>query len=80
MDLEFSCPHCKDLIIVNINEINCGIFRHGVFKHNNEQINPHETKENCDKFLNEKLVYGCAKPFQIIKTNDTYKVSICDYI
>ena len=80
MDINFKCPHCKEHILVNTNEINCGIFRHGVFKHTNEQINPHETKENCDKFIQKNLIYGCAKPFQIIKNNDKYEILICEYI
>ena len=27
-----SCPHCKDLVEINILEINCAIFRHGILK------------------------------------------------
>ena len=27
-----SCPHCKDYIYVNLAELNCHIFRHGVLK------------------------------------------------
>lgn len=80
MDLEFLCPHCAQILIVNTNEINCGIFRHGVFKKTGQQINPHETKINCDQFVESNLVYGCAKPFAIKKTNDKYEISICDYV
>ncbi len=79
MELEFECPHCKDIVIVNTNELNCGIFRHGVFKETGQQMNPHETKANCDKFAAENKIYGCGKPFEIIKVNEKYKVSICDY-
>jgi hypothetical protein len=79
MDLEFECPHCKEILIVNTTEINCGIFRHGVFIETGEQINPHETKVNCDKFVEENKIYGCGKPFEIIKVNDKYNISICDY-
>lgn len=80
MDLELKCPHCHILFIVNINDINCGIFRHAVYKNTLEPINQHETKVNCEKLINDKLVYGCAKPFQIIKNDDIYTISICDYI
>lgn len=80
MDLNFNCPHCELLIIINIKEINCGIFRHGVLKNNLEQINPHECKLNCDTLVNKDLIYGCGKPFQIIKQNDNYIIEICDYI
>ena len=80
MELHFNCPHCQDPIIVYSNEINCGIFRHAVFKSNLQQINSHETKENCDKYIANNLVYGCAKPFEIIKQNDNYVIQICNYV
>ena len=80
MDLEFICPHCNHILIVNTNEMNCGIFRHAVLKSNLQQINPHEPKESCDKYVVDGLVYGCAKPFQIIKQDNIYIIQICDYI
>lgn len=80
MDLEFECPHCKNTLIINTNEINCGIFRHAVLKSNLQQINPHEPKESCDKLVVDDLVYGCAKPFQIIKQGNKYIIQICEYI
>ncbi len=80
MELHFNCPHCKDPIVVYSNEINCGIFRHAVFKSNLQQINSHETKENCDKHIANNLVYGYAKPFQLIKQNNNYVIQICNYI
>ena len=80
MDLEFECPHCNQILIVNTNDINCGIFRHGVLKETGQQINPHETKANCDKFVELNLVYECAKPFEIKKNVDKYEITICNYI
>jgi hypothetical protein len=80
MELYYNCPHCNDIIIVYTNEINCGIFRHAVFKTNLQQINPHEKKELCDKYISDNVVYGCAKPFEVIKKNDDYVIQICDYI
>lgn len=76
----FECPHCNDYIIVHKNELNCRIFRHAVYKINNEQINPHSSKDICDKLFNEDLIYGCAKPFQILSYDDSYYAEICDYI
>lgn len=70
------CPHCNDEIIILKTEINCGIFRHGIFKHNYEQISPHESKEKCDNYVINNSIYGCAKPFRIINDN----AIICDYI
>jgi hypothetical protein len=68
------CPHCKELL--EIEQINCGIFRHAVFKHNFQPIPPHSSKQECDNLLKKNLVYGCGKPFQI-KNGIT---SICEYI
>jgi hypothetical protein len=70
----------QDPIIVYSNEINCGIFRHAIFKSNLQQINPHETKENCNKYIANNLVYGCAKSFQLIKQNNNYVIQIWNYI
>lgn len=74
--LLIKCPHCMDEIMINKNEINCAIFRHGVLIKNMEQINPHLCKEECDRLYNEKLIYGCGRPFKI--NNDI--AEICDYI
>jgi hypothetical protein len=71
-----NCPHCNDEIIIFKTEINCGIFRHAIFKNNYEQINPHASKEECENYLANNIVYGCAKPFRIIGNI----AEICDYI
>lgn len=67
-----SCPHCNDF--VDIIEINCGIFRHGVFKDSFQQIDPHLPKSECERVL--PLIYGCGKPFKY----DGEKLVVCDYI
>ena len=79
-DLVFVCPHCNDNVIINIREINCGIFRHAYYKNSMQQIPPHESKDTCDKLVEKELIFGCAKPFQIVKENDNYIIRICDYI
>ena len=78
-----NCPHCEQMI--EIVELNCRIFRCGIKKINGEQINPHLSKDECDKLVEENQLFGCGKPFLIeIETNDTnepvYKASICGYI
>ena len=78
--LDFICPHCDCHLVVHRNEINCSIFRHAVYKHNMQQINPHESKENCDKLIQEDKVFGCGKPFKIITEENKYQIIICDYI
>ena len=69
------CPHCQG--IVQIEEINCRIFRHGVFISSGLQVPPHESKENCDKYSELGLIYGCGKPFML---SDTLEALVCDYI
>lgn len=74
------CPHCKEFVYINQREINCGIFRHGVFKHNNQQMGPHSTKEECDDVKNKDLIWGCGKPFRVYITGNKYYIEICEYI
>jgi hypothetical protein len=62
------------------NEINCGIFRHAVMKTTGEQINQHETKEKCSMLMLNDLVFGCSKPFRLMKMNNAYVAEICDYV
>jgi hypothetical protein len=77
-DLTVLCPHCN--LYVLIHEINCAIFRHGVYKKDNQQMNPHASKEECDKCINENLIIGCGKPFKLVLENNVYNAIICDYI
>jgi hypothetical protein len=76
--LLFDCPHCKQQVIVRLQDVNCKIFRHGIKKSNYEQINPHATKELCDSLVERDLIYGCGKPFKL--TDDLTQVEVCDYI
>ena len=79
-DIIIICPHCQ--ISVLIEQLNCKIFRHGTFKHNGQQINPHEPKEVCDYFFANKMIYGCGKPFKIEQKPDSneFIALICEYI
>ena len=74
-EIIINCPHCNQLIIIA--ELNCKIFRCGIYKNNFEQIDPHLNKIKCDELKNNDLIYGCGKPFQIDENN---KVIICEYI
>ena len=73
------CPHCKDNIVVNINEINCKIFRHGIYKDSFKQIDPHLDKENCDKLFNDNKIYGCGKPFELVEHKNSFIAVECEY-
>ena len=74
------CPHCNDEIFIFLNELNCKIFRHGIYKNNYQQIDSHANKEECDDLKTKDLIIGCGKPFQIEIMNHHYIAVICDYI
>lgn len=73
-----TCPHCGEPIIII--KINCGIFRHGVIITSGKQMHPHLTQIECERLIKNKLIYGCGKPFQIIKKSDIYETVVCDYV
>ena len=77
-DIIINCPHCeKEIAII---EINCSIFRHGIFK-NYEQIPPHSSLHDCENYIkNNQILEGCTKPFRLIYENNKYKAIKCDYI
>lgn len=72
------CPHCQEF--VEIIEINCAIFRHGIFKVSGQQIDPHSSKELCDKYIKDDQIFGCGKPFKVFLKDNILLVEICDYI
>ena len=43
----FNCPQCNEEIIVFKDELNCKIFRHAVYKHNYQQVDPHLPEKEC---------------------------------
>jgi hypothetical protein len=77
-EFEIKCPHCDEYVIIE--QINCAIFRHGVYKCNLVQINPHLPKNDCDLLKQNDLIYGCGKPFCIEIKDGKYVALICDYI
>lgn len=72
------CPHCNDPIIIQ--NINCGIFRHGTYRKTGKQLNPHLFQSTCEHLFKENMIYGCGKPFKIIQQNDTLVALECGYI
>lgn len=76
------CPHCKEMVIIE--KLNCGIFRHGIFKQSGKQMDPHAPKEICDQYIKNKQIYGCGKPFRIVVLEEsgtaTVQVETCEYI
>lgn len=72
------CPRCDNYI--EILDINCGIFRHAVYKIGLNQMNPHASEIECEKAIEEQTIYGCGKPFRINKIENELKIEKCDYI
>ncbi|MAV56626.1 MAG: hypothetical protein CMI79_03745 [Candidatus Pelagibacter sp.] len=80
-DLVLECPHCNNIIIVNRKDINCAIFRHAILKETGKQIDPHSNKEVCDELVKTNKVFGCAKPFKLVKVDSlNYIAEKCHYI
>ena len=69
------CPYPDCNIGIEIIEINCAIFRCGIYKDGN-QIDPHLPKEDCERLKKEDRIWGCGRPFQLIDG----KLVSCDYI
>jgi len=68
------CPYCK--CYFEIQQLNCGIFRHAVYIKNNEPINPHESKQHIESLIKKNEIYGCGNPFRIVNGIPIK----CDYI
>jgi hypothetical protein len=69
-----NCPHCNGL--VEVVSLHCCIFRHGVFKHTDVQIDPHLCEQECKRIVEEDLIFGCGKPFRVVNG----VAEICPYI
>ena len=80
MTLFVICPHCQGHI--EIVQINCAIFRHGVYKRTGQQLPPHAPKSECDTAAQQGLIEGCGKPFRVIRKENPaeYEAVVCDYI
>jgi hypothetical protein len=75
------CPHCH--LFVWIEEVNCAIFRHGVFRDTHAQVPPHASKAECDDLVARDLIIGCGKPFRVVNSingTDSPSAIPCDYI
>jgi hypothetical protein len=73
-----TCPSCEMFVIIE--QINCAIFRHGIFKQSATQIPPHSSKIDCDAFIKNELIYGCGKPFIVTVIDGTPVAGHCEYI
>lgn len=76
----FNCPHCNGAIEIQRDQFNCRIIRHAVYVKNGQQINPHASKAECDRLVEQKLVHGCARPSKIVVSGNGFKLEKCGYI
>lgn len=78
-DLVMQCPHCQEPVLIAA--INCQIFRHAAYKQSGEQIPPHTSQQECERLVEGGAVFGCGKPFRIVKNEQQQLITIiCDYI
>jgi len=82
----FRCPQCGQPVCVEPKDVACRIFRHGRYKINHSQLNPHLPKNQCDDLFQKGLIYGCGKPFEFVVLKPAkqpekiqYKVVKCAY-
>lgn len=77
-DILVVCPHCE--LFFQVSSLNCAIFRHAVYNNSYIQVDPHASKETCDKLILEGSIIGCGKPVRVIREGEEYKTIVCDYI
>ena len=74
-----TCPHCLQFVLIH--ELNCGIFPRAIWRETGEQIDPHTSQTYCANIINNALIIGCGKPFEIVVLQDgTWLAQICDFI
>jgi hypothetical protein len=79
--LHVVCPHCGAEIEVSPFSLNCAIFRHGALIDTLEPIDPHAPRELCEWFVENRLIYGCGKPFTIMRDASGVVSAIkCGYV
>ena len=75
------CPNCRGPALIE--ELNCGIFRHGAVSRDGVWtiIPSHATALEIERMTEGGELHGCGKPFQvIIDSEGEIEVLICDYI
>lgn len=81
-DTVVTCPHCGGTALIEA--LNCAIFRHGIFKRTGQQIPPHASKADCDKWSERGELHGCGKPFRVVADvsggGGGWTAVICDYV
>jgi len=68
-----TCPYCNGKI--EILELNCRIFRHGIFRDTGLQIGQHLKEDFVNELLNQNKIFGCGKQFKINRDNNIIKTT-----
>ena len=74
-----TCPTCKEIVVILEDEINCGIFRHAVYR-NGIEVPPHTSKHVMESLLQQELIFGCGSPFQLKKEGDSFTAVESDWV
>ena len=77
-DIIVECPHCFGSVLIMKSDIRCGIFRHGIYKKNGRQINPHSSQKQCDTLLKSGKIVGCGKQFRLAYQHEHYCTHVYD--
>ena len=59
-----ACPACNDTLLIE--QLNCGIFRHGVNSATMRPIDPHSSKEQVVQMMREGKLIGCGAAFCVV--------------
>jgi hypothetical protein len=73
----YQCPHCELWIQVRREDLNCKIFRHGVFIDSGKPIDPHASKGDVESQSHNIL--GCGGPHMIYNDTGKWYVRACSW-
>lgn len=72
-DMIKTCPVCFQFVVIE--QINCNIFRCGVFKDTFEYIPPHTSKEQIELWKKAGRIWGCGTAMELVNN----ELAVCDY-
>ena len=58
----------EQAVVLNVNE--------------GQQVNPHAPQAHCDRLAEKGLIWGCGKPFRLIRNDENYVIYVtkCGYV
>jgi hypothetical protein len=73
----YPCPKCQGGI--EIESVNCGIFRH-IEELSTKAQDPHASQEKCEKGVANGAVLGCGAAFKVVpKADGELELVLCGY-